>query len=871
MALTLLRYGRYSASQEVDFGVMVAGQIRACIFNVAGSHIWVKALRALLGKQSPAGTTQVRLALYQVDEGTNKPGALIYASGQITVTAVKDDATGGTEVIATLGTPIKLIAGFRYALAIHCTNGAITHSMRQASGLPPGTTNSMFYDRAGIGTTAPNPYGTTTGTNQGHLTIWVEGNNNEAPTPPVSRSPSGAENSVTPLFTATFRDRNGTWGPGNDGEDTGDIIQAYRVQLRQQGSGTLKWNQVYTANGTEQAADQMQRPYGGSSLSRGTTYEWRVQFQDQFGAWGSYGSADGWIDFTPNNLGFITMVSPTGKITDDTPDFQARWTHQTSLAMNAVQIRVYGQNNNLLQESGVITVSPNVSSSASPGTLFTIPWANAAAQGLTALQWGTNYKLAMRGRDTGGGWSDWQSVANLLPFKTNSAPGIPTNVTPANGSIFTTGNFPRITANASDADGDSLTVEAVITRPNASTVTVTLALSMVTGKYEFQTTGTQLNAFGTYQVRVRAYDGHFYSGETTSSGSAAYSTTQTFQYLSGPSITITDPDDLDTITTSSFDVDWTVTTQTRYKVDIFDPVTLQSYYSSGWIVSSGARTHTVPAGWVVNGTSPDLRVTVEDNVPLEGSDTISISISFTPPASLTGFQVNPKQVNSPWLNSAEILFDQSLDPDFAFYLVRREAASGPDKDRILWWATSDSSLTIAVDHELASGIEYTYYASQVIDQGGTLLESDPVSGSVTIELGGVVLSAVGEAGDTYNVSLRYTADRDVDRERDEALFIPLDGSAPQSTRSRGKRGEFNFDAQIISDRWSDFLTKASDLEALDDSDLTICYRDNYRRKEYVKFKGTSGGLRFKDKLVDRMTATIGLRSEAHKQGVTLDG
>jgi hypothetical protein len=56
---------------------------------------------------------------------------------------------------------------------------------------------------------------------------------------PVNRTPGNTNpltpstiNTLVPDFGFDFRDRNGAWGPGNDGFNDGDYMRGYWVELR---------------------------------------------------------------------------------------------------------------------------------------------------------------------------------------------------------------------------------------------------------------------------------------------------------------------------------------------------------------------------------------------------------------------------------------------------------------------------------------------------------------------------------------------------------------------------------------------------------------------------------------------------------------
>jgi len=292
--------------------------------------------------------------------------------------------------------------------------------------------NENFYIRTGLSQPPPDPFGAYTNSIEGHLSAYADGWINEAPLTPNNLSPSGSINETAPVFSGDFRDRNGTYGDtSGTGIDSGDRLNQYHIQVRAVGTTTLLWNTTYAANSAEQSADAFDRAYGGSTLTRGTTYEWRPRTSDEFGAFGDWSS---WTAFTPVSLGFVTLDSDlTGTIQSNQPDFKGRWNHQTTADMTRVQVRLLNSTGAVVKTGADYDIA-NVANSAAPGTLFTVPWADA---GLSTLAWGTNYRYQIRGKDASN-CSDWSASRT---FKTNAAP--------PNGSITT--SYPKIRVGWTDA------------------------------------------------------------------------------------------------------------------------------------------------------------------------------------------------------------------------------------------------------------------------------------------------------------------------------------------------------------------------------------------------------------------------------------
>lgn len=864
MSLTTVRLGRYKTASEADYGELVAGQMRACVFDPASQNVWATKIGAWMGKSGGTNAT-VRLAAYETD-GSKNPDERAGYTASVTVSAsMTGPGEGASYAPAVSGSDngptndaFLVYSGRRHGVAILATGAGIGHSMLQANAIS--ADNEQFYDRSGLSQPPPNPFGAYSSAIEGHLTAWIEGYVNEAPLAPSSLSPSGTINDTAPAFGATFRDLNGAYGDSSgDGVDTGDRVNQYQIQLRAVGTTTPLWNTTYTATSSERSSDTISRAYGGSALSRGTAYEWRIRTSDEFGSWGAWSA---WTTFTPANLGFVTLNSdPTGKIEDNTPDFKGRWTHQSATSTTKVQVRRKSASGTVLQTSPEITKV--VASSAAPGTLFTVAWADTT---FTDLAWGTSYRYEIRGYD-GTQWSDWSAARS---FSTDAAPSIPASLSPVAGAIFT--DYPLLSFAMSDRDDTTatgLTATIRITQPDAGTVDVTPTYNSSTGKWEYQTTGTELDEFGTFSWKAIGSDGTLYSGEATAIGDGTWSATNTFVYAEGPTVTIDEPDTSDTLTTASFAVTWTTTDQQKYKVAVYPAgETTPIYQSNGgaWTVSA-TGSHTVPSGYVRNGETYDITVTVEDSTPLQGSDTnTDILIDYTPPADVANFQVSPVAIGTdPEASALRLSWDQTsyTAPEFVEYTVYRRAAGGVDADPIILARLTSPADVSLIDYTPASGIEYTYGIRVIILTGLDEVESGVVEASATVTLASTVLSLAGNGG-TYRANLTNVREREDDRQIDEAVYQPLGQAKPTTVRARTRYYVASLEAALVDTDEATALEHRASLEALDAQGGTVCVRHADGTKRFcalanLKIKREHGGW---------FQVAMTLREERYQEGVT---
>jgi hypothetical protein len=859
MPLTTVRYGRYRTSAEPIVGDLVTGALRACVFDRASQNIWVTKLGAWVGK---AGATNGTLKLGLYTASSNVPSARVaYNATGLTVSTLY--SAGGAAATTTLATPVKISSGSQYAMALLGSTADLRFSMQQSSALPTGTLNRQFYTRSGISGNPPDPYGSATATVEGHLTAWAEGYANEAPGYAANRVPidNATIDTLTPTFEADFQDLNGAWGTSNGGADTGDKLSRYWIQVREVGTTLLLWDAIYDASSTERAANKLTSLYGGTALTRGTQYEWRVQVADDFGAQSGYDPTAEWIQFTIANLGYVTLDgSPTGKQDDNSPNtFDGKWTHYSSLSTNAVKIRLLDGNGVLLQESGWITKT--VASSAAPGTSFTISWAEST---FTDLAWGRAYQYQIKGRDTSSNESAWSAARS---FTTDYPPSIPEQLAAAASFTFTT--YPKLRWYFTDQDDDTSTglVSSVRIKNSGGTVLFTRS-GTYTGSgniWEYQTTGTDIASTGTYRWDAYAYDGTLYSGGSTSS--IVYSPEASFQYSTGPVISGVNLANGATLTQSNYLLKWSISVnESQKRVIIYAASSTTIVYDSGWLTGSGTTLsqHSIPAGYIKNATSYDLVIKVQDSLAVEGtSSTISFSVAFTQPGPIFPTAQAITIGSNPWASAIQISWLDSKDARFTQYIIRRSAESGPDDESIIIARITDVLTVNFTDYHPVSGVQYTYAVTQVCTQDGSLLESATEYAYGELDLGGIVLAAVGTAGGDIQTALKYTAERSESRMLDEMLYQSLAGGAPETIRSKAKYKVLSFEAKLVDDLLSTSTAKRNELLEIDAEEPIISYRDNHGRKLFCKLVD----LTFTDKLPDWWYATISLREESYSEEI----
>ena len=859
-------YGYVNTGSSAGYAEILENYARAYTDNPVALNMWGVNFRGRVGAIPTETDPTFRFAVWEATSSYIPNTLSAYSEEE---TATTDMTGGGSGAVLTspvestsngspTATSVMMWSGKSYSLGIQPDDNDIRVAMIFAASLSGKYTKDLYQRQSSTdSTTPPSTFGSYfTSSNEGHFTIWVEGYLNEAPRVPVDRSPSGTIASPAPTFSSTFRDRNGAWGTDNSGYDSGDKLKRYRIQVRRASDLVSMWAPAaFSATTDESNGNYTSKVYAGSTLILGTEYEWRIQHQDQFEEWGDWSS---WLSFTPAQAGYVftNASDPTGKqevITGIT--FGGSWTHQGSASTNAVQIRLK-EGGTVVQTSG--TISKTVASSASPGTDFTISWADT---GFDDLDWGHSYTYEIRAKDTSEVWSDW---SDGRAFNTNAIPATPSNLTPSTGATST--SYPLLRCNASDADADdtgaNLTVKAIITRPNATTTTVTL--SYVSGAYQYQTTGTEISATGTYSWVAYSYDGTVYSGGVTSEGSAETSSVGTFVYATGPTVTIDSPTEEEAVESISPTIMWTVTggTQVKYRILITDATTMETVLDTG-LVSDTVDEYEVPLGYLVNGTDYTLVVEIEDNLALVGlSSERAFSVDYPPVPALTNFQANPMLITTDPVPSAiRLSWDASIEPApwFVRYIVRRNDLVKPLA------YISNQTTTEFIDYFPVSGQSYTYTIRQVNVIDSQNLASPTVAAEAQVDLDGVVICSLTSPGE-YRSVLSFGEDRKHSLKNNDAIYLPWGATKPTTVQGIVRYWTTSATYHLINDVRIGVtaLQRLEELEELVENGGVLCYRDERGRKRFVVFE--RDGLVVADKFPQQSDVTLSLREEAYEEG-----
>jgi hypothetical protein len=836
-------YGRVVTSGDSDYGIATSNSQRAAVYGLMSESGWAHTLHGWFGKTAGGdANASVRMAVWRTSS-MNPAERLCYTS-PFTVSSV--GASGSTTTkytssvanVASAYSPgsnaIKLHSGERYSLGF-ATTEQVGHAMVQAASIS--ADNESFYYRSGLSTPST-PNGYTSSSNEGHLSMHLEYQKNRQPTAGTV-APSGTISSSTPIFEGTFTDADSVYG---------DQITLYRIQVYRDSDSQLMWDSgSKVPTSTQQSNDEFLITYQGSSLSAGVLYRWRCMVADDFGTWSSWSS---YTTFTINNGGWTLPQTPVGKQTTITPGpFLTDWVHSSGLSTAEAQVRI-------LQSGTTIQTSAAIAKVVSNGGTINVSWAET---GFTDLSWGgTSYSWQVRAKDSGGVWSGWTAQV----FTTNAAPGIPTNLSPANSAASS--SRPKLTCRVTDADDSTLTVKARI-KNNAGSVLQTRTMALkggTTDTYEYQTVSGDLASHATYRWDAYAFDGSLYSGEQTVEASSSKSAEAVFIYADGPTVTITAP--TTEFTSASPTVTWTTTGQVQRRVWLYLEGTNTVVYQST-LDTTASTSFSIPSGYVRNGITYDLVVEVVNSAPLTGySSILTVEAVFDAPDAVTSFQASPEfQEHDQSPSSIRLTWGESEESNFVEYIITRRLAGESEEHSLIITRITSPSSTTYIDYFPESGVEYTYEIAQATIEGLDILVSDVSQAQASITLEHVVLCSVNDPA-SHRMGLRLDSNRGFEHVDDLVLEVPWGLSAPIPFYGTTQYEQFKGSFTLANDNSVSAKDQIAGLRAMWRSRSTFCYRDERGRKlfaQIAKFSET-------DRRVQFYSVDINLIEVSHREGVS---
>lgn len=861
--MSSLEYIGHFGEASDGTGTLGEDVLKVSVYNKTTQHLWLRRIGARRGISAGASSIDYRYVAY-LGTSAHEPDQRLGYVGLKTTTVSMSFAGDGAVVDHALDVvddgpdkSAQVWSGSYVGLGIEQdTPGTLMFGMKVAANLPASTAEKRIFRKSSVDV-PPDPIGSFTTTTEGHMSMWAVCDTNDAPNVPVNRVvdtsvyPGATE--LTPYFGDNFRDNNGSWGGSNGFFDNGDTITRIHHQLRRVSDNVMFWDDAVDATDehTQAGNENGGKLYTGTTLVRGTAYEWRVRHRDRFNTWSDWSS---WLTYTPPTSGSITINAghtPNGKQETNTPGpYQFIWNHNGGLSTNAVQLLIW-QNGNQIRTSPVITKT------VANGATGSITWAEST---FAALPWGGSFTYLVAGRATDGQWSNFTQSAG---FTTDAAPTVPSSLKPTGGLTLTT--FPLLQAKWSDADdttGTGLTGSFEITRPNLTTVTVTPTFNSSSGYWEFQTTATEITAAGTYSWRARSADGTLYSGGTTVAGSATWSTPSTFIYATaGATLAITAPATDGTILTSTPTVTWTSTGQTKYQVRVHPAGSSQAIYDSTLLTDSVSRSLTIPGGILGQGGRYDFYVSVRDAGDLQTDAAVyNVFLSYIAPADVTGFLAEGVAVyTDPWPTAVRLEWQQSTTGDeFKAYDLYR--------DGVLIVRIDSKQQVAALDLLPLSGVEHTYTLKVVtLNTNGAELPSLGVTVVATVVLRGTVLVSVANP-----MTHRAIFDKAEQRTKTpigiEQVYqtwgaITHPNTAPTTIRGKGFYDTIAETCLVTGDTAATAAQRVAEAETLRRSAETFCRRDETGAKGFFVFPAEDG-MSIESLRLGYFTVTVTYREEA---------
>lgn len=428
-----------------------------------------------------------------------------------------------------------------------------------------------------------------------------------APPSATPTSPTGgaAVGTLTPTLQWSYSDPNG------------HAQAAYQVQVRRQSDGATMWDTGTVASGAQSVV------YGGTGLQNGTVYEWRVRVYDGWD-WSSFSA---WAAFQPLIAPDPpTLTSPSGVIDTLQPLIAGTYNRATGGPEGGWQYQLRS-NGVTIYDSGAITgaiASGQTYGTDNPSDTPSTP---------PALQWGTDYEVRARSRDTSGAWSAWSA---WVPFRTQSAPLTPTGLQPPDGA-WTTDTTPVLQWTHVDPDGDPQTAAEIAIEEDATGQAVTGYPRQVTGAAGSHEVVTALTATPPtrYRWRVRTL-------ATPGVGWGAWSSWRILWVTTELTVAIASPPDGSTVTAPGPVVQWAIAggsgQQATWRVRVYEGG--QLIHDSG-AQSGAATTYALPTTLLRTGHDYVVRVEVTDTAGYAASAESAISCAWTPPPTIAGLKAVP--------------------------------------------------------------------------------------------------------------------------------------------------------------------------------------------------------------------------------------
>lgn len=832
-------YGYKPSGSAPDYGFNADNveNYMAYVPDAPTENGWAYSMGCRVGPRVAGDYPDCKLVMLDTDPN---PDDVRVTTVEFTPTTTMLDGAGGAVHEVALESSARLFNGSANALAIQAIGAALGFGMIQASALP-GKDNYLFYYKTDTSFPPASPMAYTRTSYEGHLAIWVNYEPNVAPDVPGSLAPIGLQPTFTPTFTGTFRDDNEAI-PGF-AIGSADQLASFDLEVRRSSDNVLMWSlSDEPATSSEKTARAFSRVYSGTALSSGVTYKWRARVADRFSAKSSYTA---WQEFTVGS-GSLSASTPSGKQETRTPGpFVATWTHSGALSATRARVVIRDADTQAIvrqiASSGYVTLGAPVAS----GNNISVAWADL---GFTDLPWGGDYTWEMTAYDG----SSWSAASNRVVFSTNTAPTIPTNLSPANSEA--TSSYPNLTCVCVDEDDTVATgfvVKAVITNEDTSTVIGTYAMTLKSGTtdtWELQTSVTHLAGYATYSFQCYGGDGTLWSGEQTVEGSAIKSAKAIFEYAAGPTVTVTSPTADQVLTSSTPTITWTAANQATYRVVIHTD-TGEDVLDTGVVISSD-QSYAVPANFLEDNGSYRVRVYVVDTLVLSGSSAWTyFTVDYVEPGVISGFAASPEYASGDTEPTVVLLTWNQADPGgntFLYYNITREPTDttpidvddyGRDSRKIRVARITDINTTSFEDHTAASGITYIYRIRQFVQNGADTMNSLLSTVQIRLTFEHAVLQQVPEGSyiPEHRIVLPYRGnDFRVVPVNDTTFWRPMGKKKPLAFKGEAFNRQLSGQYRLYTEDLEELRSMERELLYMFAQNLPLLWRDSRRNRVFCE-------------------------------------
>lgn len=727
--------GRYVPNPpDAGIGFGAAGEMRASKAAAPSTPLWVEAIGVRAGRRSGGGNVTGTLACYEV-LGSGAIGNLLGRTSEFTISAVMEDNAGGDWYEVTVQDPF-LVSGPVAVAFLGEGNGY---------GLGQDNSGAIMYVKTGQ-SAPPSSWGSSSSSPQGTISVALVGETNVKPDKPSGRSPSSSTSDFTPTFTFLFRDDNEALSGHAIGE--ADELKAIRIQVKQ--GGVLVWNYERAATSGEKSARQATQEYASSTALVAGEFDWQCAVQDAAGAWSDW---SGWLTVDLGSGGRATMVSPSGVITDDTPDFVVHYVHDSGTASTHIQLH--------LTQSGVeVQLGTKIARVVASGADTTITWAQS---GFSALTLGDAYRVEAKAF-VGAAESEWDEG---LRFDLDSRPNTPAFRSPNSGGIYTTRPTLRfLTTDQNDLPpalgGEVEIVDMADVLVGIRTATWNATLN----RFEYPTTAADFPTTGVSRKwRARGVD---------PVGPGPWSSQMVVTYAAGPTPVITSPTEGQVIATNTVTITYTAAGQVRRRGRVFEAATDTLVYDTTE-ETTASLSFSVPSGPLLDAVGAYYAtVEVWDSLNINGtSPPRSFVIDVPSPAAVANFTVEATtaRFDPPFAPSiVRMTWTPTTDPDFEEYRPWRKPIGAPDSAREILAHISSATIGEFLDTTPLSGVDYEYGLEYSIMVGLERITSLPATGQARVDLLYTIISDV-VGGEERRIVLRYWKERKV-KPTDNRVIVP---------------------------------------------------------------------------------------------------